>query len=142
MAMNKRTKAAVVTVAGIALAMGSQGFASAQVGVDTPQGAEYYPANAQTGRVEWNDYYKPEPSNDADSFVVVDLRADGHGVFLRVDHPNGQTYFKAFNQGYGGGGLEFKPPNLPNGHTEWITVCLSEKSKPIDSTCTVSSITE
>ncbi|EDY44574.1 hypothetical protein [Streptomyces sp. SPB074] len=139
--MNRFAKASFVVTAGVVMAMGSQGFASAQVGVDTRQGTTFIPLG-KGGEAEWNDYYEPEPSNDADSYWVRDLKKDGHGIFIRVDHPNGQTYFKAFNQGYGGGGLEFKPANLPNGHTEWMTICLSEKNKPIQSTCAQTSITE
>lgn len=139
MGVNKHIKTVAVAAAGIALAVGSQ--SSVFAAGDTPQGAHYSPIGGG-GNITWNDYYPPHPTDDADSFTVSDTRKDGHGVFLRVDHPNGQTYFKAFNDGYGGGGLEFKPANLPNGHTMWITYCLSEKSKPIESTCAQSMITE
>ncbi|MEV2255732.1 hypothetical protein AB0I94_35145 [Streptomyces sp. NPDC050147] len=137
--MSNRIKTVVMAVAGISLALGSQG--SAFAAGDTPHGAWFSPSGGG-GKVYWNDYYHPHISEDADSFTVADTREDGHGVFLRVDHPNGNTYFKAFNQGYGGGGIEFKPPNLANGQSEWIEVCLSENSKPITSTCTTSMITE
>ncbi|MFF7449663.1 MULTISPECIES: hypothetical protein [unclassified Streptomyces] len=137
--MKNRIKTVVTTVAGIALAIGSQNPALAAG--DTPHGAQYSPIGGG-GEIVWNDYIPPHPTDDADSFTVSDTREDGHGVFLRVDHPNGQTYFKAFNHGYGGGGVDFKPPNLANGQSMWIEYCLSEKSQPIQSTCATSLITE
>ncbi|MCD7445735.1 hypothetical protein K4B79_47155 [Streptomyces lincolnensis] len=137
--MKNRIRTVATAVAGIALVVGSQGSVSAAG--DTPHEAQFSPIGGG-GVIYWNDYYPPHPTDDADSFTVADTREDSHGVFLRVDHPNGQTYFKAFNHGYGGGGIEFKPANLANGQSMWIEYCLSEKSQPIESTCATSMITE
>ena len=123
-----RIATTLLVAAGVAVA------AAAPANAGTPHGKAVRPAGGG-GEAFWFDYDPTMNNKDTDDIVIEDFRDDSHGVWVRVEHPDGR-YTKVNNEGPGNTNkVTLTLPNLEKGEGISVTVCLSEKSKPITSTC-------
>jgi hypothetical protein len=131
--MRRITRVALTFLAGTGLALGISGPAQAN---GTPDQTPLWAAGGG-GYAEWQDY---SGSTDLDDLWICDTSADGHSVWVRVEHPNGQ-YIKIFS-GKAGNCTYWELPNLPAGYGMSVTVCLSDGSTVRSSTCKLYWVTE
>lgn len=132
-------KLAISAAAGAALILGTSGAASA---ADTPDRSW----SITGANVQWVDRVTGE---DADMLAINDTRSDGHSAYVKVQHPNGTYRGKDSGgadgnnwdwdvvMGHGAGAIyeTFYLPNLPEGKSMKVTLCLSDGWSVIESTC-------